>query len=277
MILIGKYNKLRIVKSVDFGLYLDGEEMGEILLPKRYVPEEYKIDEIIEVFIYRDSEDRVIATTERAMAEVDDFALLRVKEVNTYGAFLNWGLSKDLLVPFSEQKLKMEVGRSYFVKVYLDPKTNRIVASAKLDKFLDNTFCELSEGTEVDLFICNQTDLGYNAIINNEFWGIIYNNEIFTDIERGMRTKGYIKKIRDDKKIDLTLHKVRYEKIIDENTEIVLSKLKKNNGFLPYNDKTDADKIYSVFAMSKKNFKKSVGNLYKQHLIIIKDNGIELV
>jgi len=275
MLELGKYNNLRIVKEVDFGLYLDGGEAGEILLPKRYIPRIYEIDQFIDVFIYRDSEDRLIATTEKAMAQVGDFALLRVKEVNNFGAFLSWGLMKDLLVPFSEQKLKMEVGRSYFVKIYIDEKTDRIVASAKINKFLDKTPCDILEGEEVDLIICNQTDLGFNAIINEKFTGVIYENEIFTELQRGMRIKGYIKKIRTDNKIDLSLQKIGFVRV-DELGEKIVTKLKKSGGFLPLNDKTDADKISSIFGVSKKTFKKSIGNLYKNRIITIKENGIEL-
>jgi len=275
MVEIGKINNLRIVKEVDFGLYLDGGEAGEILLPKRYVPKMYDIDQVIEVFIYRDSEDRIIATTEKPLAQVGDFALLRVKEVNNFGAFLNWGLMKDLLVPFSEQKQKMEVGRSYFVKVYIDDKTDRICASARLDRFLDLEICDIPEGEQVDLMICNQTDLGYNAIINDKFWGVIYNNEVFIDIQRGMRLKGYIKKIRFDNKVDLSLQKIGFERIDDLSQKIV-EKLKKAGGFLPLTDKTDSDKINSIFGVSKKTFKKSIGTLYKNKIITINDKGIEL-
>jgi len=275
MVNIGKFNNLRIVKKVDFGLYLDGGEFGELLLPTRYVPANVEIDSFIDVFIYSDSEDRLIATTEKPLAQVDEFALLKVVSVGTIGAFLSWGLTKDLLVPYREQNQKMEVGRQYIVRVYLDEKTNRPVASAKIDKFLNQIPIDVYEGEQVDLMICNQTDLGYKVIINNVFGGVLYQNEIFKNITRGDRIKGYIKKIREDKKIDVCLDKPGFEKV-DELTDLIIQKLTQNGGFMPLTDKTSPEKISDIFGVSKKTFKKAIGALYKSRKIEILDSGIKL-
>ena len=272
---IGKINNLQIVKILDFGAYLDGDEKGEILLPIRQVPDEVDVDDFLDVFIYNDSEDRIIATTEKPFAMLGDFALLKVVAVNQVGAFLDWGLVKDLLVPFREQKVKMEVGRSYIVHIYLDDETDRLVASAKLDRFLDDTVPEYETNQEVDLLIQSKTDLGYKAIINNSHWGVLYNNEIFQDLNIGQKIKGYIKKIREDDKIDLYLNKSGYNQI-DSISQNILKKLEENDNFLPLNDKSAPDDIYATLAISKKQFKKAIGNLYRNHLITIEKEGIKL-
>ncbi len=276
MIELGKKNKLRIVKELSFGLYLDGGEAGEILLPSRYIPEEFEIDELLEVFIYKDSEDRIIATTETPYAMVGEFALMQVKAVDHVGAFMNWGLMKDLLVPFSEQQVRMEQGKKYIVRVLIDEKTQRIIASARIEKFLDLTTSDFIEGQEIDILIANQTDIGYKVIINNIFTGIIYQNEVFGSIDRGQKLKAYIKKVREDHKIDVCLNKPGFEKI-DQLSERILTMLRINNGFLPLNDKSDAEEIYSMFSESKKTFKKSVGGLFKNRKILIEEKGIRLV
>jgi len=276
MIELGKKNKLRIVKELSFGLYLDGGEAGEILLPSRYIPEEFEIDELLEVFIYKDSEDRIIATTETPYAMVGEFALMQVKAVDHVGAFMNWGLMKDLLVPFSEQQVRMEQGKKYIVRVLVDEKTQRIIASARIEKFLDLTTSDFIEGQEIDILIANQTDIGYKVIINNIFTGIIYQNEVFGSIDRGQKLKAYIKKVREDQKIDVCLNKPGFEKI-DLLSERILEMLRINNGFLPLNDKSDAEEIYSMFSESKKTFKKSVGGLFKNRKILIEEKGIRLV
>ena len=198
MIEIGKLNTLRIVKEVDFGLYLDGGEQGEILLPTRYVPEKYEIDEELEVFIYNDSEDRIIATTEKPYAMVGDIAYLEVVSVNSVGAFLDWGLMKDLLVPYREQNSKMHEGKSYVVAIYLDDESQRIVATSKLDKLLDNIPIDYEVNQEVDVLVHCKTDLGYKVIINKLHWGMIYENQVFQEIEIGQQIKAYVQKIRDD-------------------------------------------------------------------------------
>lgn len=272
---IGQFNKLRVIKKLDFGIYLDGDAHGEILMPKQYVPENCNPEDEIECFIYLDSEDRIIATTLTPYAKVGEFAYLEVVSVSAVGAFLNWGLPKDLFVPFREQKQKMEVGRFYLVYLYLDEDTNRIAASAKLEQFLLDVAPEYSVGQEVDLLIYHKTDLGYKAIINTEHLGVLYKNEVFQELHPGQKIKGYINKIRDDKKIDLALQKPGFEKI-DSLTDIILKKLSEQNGFLEVNDKTDAAEIYAIFGVSKKTFKKAIGALYKKELIDISEKGIQL-
>lgn len=273
---IGKLNTLEVVKYVDFGLYLDGQAFGEILLPKNAVPAGCKVGDKLEVFIYLDSEDRIIATTQKPYAMVGDFALLNVVSVNDTGAFLDWGLWKDLLVPFREQKQKMEAGRSYVVYVYLDEKSNRLVASAKVENFLDIVPATFEEGEEVDLIPFAQTDLGYKAIVNKTHTGVIYGNEVFAELEKGKQVKGYIKKIRPDGKIDLTLYKLGYDKV-DDISKQILEKLKTQKGFIPLMDKSPAEEINIMFGISKKTFKKAIGALYKARLISIEENGIKLV
>ncbi len=271
---IGIVNELTVVKEVDFGVYLDGGGLGEILLPQRYVPQNCKAGDILKVFIYLDSEDRVIATTEHPYAMVGDFALLKVVSVTSVGAFLDWGLPKDLLVPYREQNTTMKEGKSYIVRVYLD-NSNRIAASAKLDKYLDKEPGGLQEGQEVELFICNQTDIGYKAIINSSHWGVLHFNEVFQTLKRGQKIKGFIRKIRDDDKIDLCLHKSGYEKV-DDVTGTIITVLKEQGGFISVTDKSSPETIYTLFSVSKKTYKKAVGALYKKRLITIEDNGIRL-
>ncbi len=273
---IGKLNTLRVVKEVDFGLYLDGGEHGEILIPKRYVPENCKPEDNIEVFIYLDSEDRIIATTEKPYIKVGEFAMLQVVAVNQMGAFLYWGLPKDLLVPFREQKQKMEEGKWYIVTAYLDPDSKRLVASAKIDKFLDNLPPDYEDGEEVDLLISGESDLGFNAIINSMHLGVLYKNEVFQPLKKGDKIKGYIKKIREDEKIDLILQKPGYQKVDDISMKIV-DILKEHGGFIAITDKSDPDTIYNLFGVSKKTFKKAIGSLYKLRIISINDEGIKLV
>ncbi len=276
MVQIGRFNILSVVKTLDFGIYLDGGKLGEILMPTRYVPEDTEIGDELNAFIYLDSEDRLIATTEFPKAQVGEFALLKVVSVNNYGAFLDWGLMKDLLVPYREQAMTMELGKEYLVYVFLDDETNRIAATAKLDKYLDNIMPEYEEGEEVDLIIANQTDIGYNAIVNSKHWGLLYANEVFSELRKGQVITGYVKKLRDDDKIDLTLYKPGYEKVEGIAGDI-LNRLKESAGFLPISDKTDAEIIYLKLGISKKNFKKAIGSLFKQKLITIEDSGIRLV
>ncbi|MBL7893248.1 MAG: GntR family transcriptional regulator [Bacteroidia bacterium] len=272
---IGKLNTLSVVKELDFGIYLDGQQLGEILMPRRYVPAGTKPGDKLEVFIYLDSEDRFIATTEKPFAMVGDFALLDVVGVNSIGAFLDWGLPKDLLVPFREQKQKLEVGKSYVVYVYLDVETNRIVASAKPEKFLDRSPANFEEGEEVDLLILSKTDLGYKAMINKTYTGVLYKNEVFESLEKGQQLKGYIRKIRPDGKVDLILHKPGYEKV-DDISKQILDKLKEKSGFIALNDKSSAESIYEMFRVSKKTYKKAIGALYRERVITIEDAGIRL-
>jgi predicted RNA-binding protein (virulence factor B family) len=276
MVELGRVNSLTVVKLVDFGLYLDGSEKGEILLPQNAVPENCKVGDVLDVFIYLDSEDRIIATTERPYAMVDEFVLLRCVDVTKIGAFLDWGLYKDLLVPFREQKMNMVVGRSYLVYVYIDHETERIVASAKLDKFLDNVPPEYEPGDEVDIIIADQTDIGYKAIIDHTFWGVIYENEVFEPLNKGEHMKAYIKKIREDDKIDLSLHRYGYRKV-EDNLQRILDKLDENGGEIMISDKSSPEDIYDMFGISKKTFKQAIGSLYKQRLIDISPKSIRKI
>jgi predicted RNA-binding protein (virulence factor B family) len=272
---IGVFNNLRVVKEVDFGVYLDGGEHEEILLPRRYVPENCKVDDNIRVLIYLDSEDRFIATTETPYAMVGDFALLKVVAVESVGAFLDWGLLKDLLVPFGEQSPTMETGKSYIVRIYVDKKSNRIAATTRLDRYLDNYPGNFHAGQEVELLICSQTDIGYKAIINGTHWGVLYSNEVFQPLKSGQRTKGYIKKVRSDNKIDLSLHKPSYERV-DDITDTIINVLKEQGGFISVTDKSSPETIYKLFGVSKKTYKKAIGAIYKKKLITIENDGIRL-
>lgn len=276
MAILGKMNPLKVLREVEFGLYLDGGSDGDILLPKRYVPEGAKTGDILTVFVYLDSEDRIIATTERPYAMAGEFAYLEVVAVNDTGAFLDWGLPKDLLVPFREQKVKMIAGCKYPVFVYVDFDSKRITASAKLGKFIDDSKPDLEIGQEVELFIISKTDLGWKAIINQQYAGVIYKNEVFVNLETGQITKGFVKKIREDYKIDLMLQQPGFEKV-DEFSTNLHDMLISEGGFLPFTDKSPAEDIYEKFGVSKKTFKKAVGDLYRSRLIILEDNGIRLV
>ncbi len=273
---LGKYNQLEVVKEVDFGLYLDGGDDGEILLPARYVPEGTKVGDMLNVFIYLDNEERLVATTLDPYAQVGQFAYLEVAWVNQYGAFLNWGLMKDLFVPFREQKMKMQVGRKYIVHVHLDDESYRIMASAKVEHFLSEETPEYEIGEEVDILVWQHTDLGYKAIIDNKFSGLLYENEIFQPISIGMQLKAFIKQVREDGKIDLELQQGGMKKVKDFS-ETLLAYIKEQRGFIRFTDKSDAEQIYKTFGVSKKTFKKAVGDLYKQRLIVLEPNGIYLV
>ena len=273
---IGKINHLEVVKELDFGIYLDGGDLGEILMPKRYVPEGIMPGDFLEAFIYLDSEDRLLATTEKPLALVEEFALLQVVSVTPVGAFLNWGLPKDLFVPFREQRQPMEEGKKYLVYVYLDANSKRIAASSKIEHYLNNIPVDYDENEEVDLIIVNETDLGYNAIIDNSHLGILYKNEVFQPLQAGDKVLGYIKKIRTDGKIDLRLDKIGYEKI-SVFADKIISELEKKNGFLPLTDKSSPEEVYKAFKISKKNFKAAIGALYKKRFIALEENGIRLL
>ncbi len=276
MVEIGKINVLEVVRETENGVYLNGEEHGEILMPQKFVTSEVKEEKQAEVFIYSDSEDRLVATTEKPLAMVGEFSFLKVIAVSRFGAFLDWGLPKDLLVPFSEQRAKMQEGGTYLVYIYLDYQTNRIAASAKIDKFLDNTPPEYNTGDEVDIIISEETDLGFKAIVNNEHWGILYKNQIFKTIEPGEKRRAFINKVRDDDKIDLLLEKPGYEKV-DAISQTILTFLDENRGFIALTDKSSPDMIQSMLGISKKNFKKAIGNLYKKRLIEFKSDGIKRI
>ncbi|MDO4818977.1 MAG: S1-like domain-containing RNA-binding protein [Prevotella sp.] len=273
---LGQYNKLRVVRSVDFGLYLDGGREGDILLPTRYVPEGTRIGDELNVFIYLDHEERLTATTQEALAQVGDFAYLKVAWVNQYGAFLDWGLMKDLFCPFREQKKKMEMGESYIVHVHQDEESYRIVASAKVEKFLQKPSVEnngLEHGTKVNILIWQKTDLGFKAIIDNKYAGLLYENEIFRHVHTGDCMEAYIDHVREDGKIDLTLQKTGRSHT-EEFAERLLFYIRNNGGRCHLGDKSPATEIYDRFGVSKKVFKQAVGDLYRRRLITITPEGL---
>lgn len=273
---LGRFNTLRVVKEVSFGLYLDGGEEGEILLPARYVPKGCKPGDKLDVFIYLDNEERLVATTQTPLVQVGEFACLEVAWVNQYGAFLKWGLMKDLFVPFREQKAKMEVGRNYMVYVYVDEESFRIAASAKVEHYLSKEKAPYPAGTAVDLLVWQKTDLGYKAIVNNRYSGLLYENEVFRPLQTGQHITGYVRQVREDGKIDLTLQKAGRAHVEDFAT-VLLEYIRTNGGRTHLNDKSPADEIYSLFGVSKKTFKKAVGDLYKKRLITLDTDGLALV
>ncbi len=271
----GQYNELVAASAEPQGLYLHDASENRILLPNKWVPKGCKLGDRIRVFVYFDSDDRPIATTMKPFAVVGQVAFLEVADLNQAGAFLNWGLEKDLLAPFGEQKQRMEVGKKYLVYVFRDPQTGRIAASARIERFLDKEAHHFSEGQEVEIILWEKTDLGYKAIIENGFTGLIYANEVFEVLRKGLKTKAFISKIREDGKIDLRLLPPGYDKI-SSLADAVLAKLKAAKGFLPLHDHSDAEEIYERMGMSKKNFKKACGLLYKTKKIIITEEGIKL-
>ena len=272
---LGKFNTLKVVKEVEFGMYLDGGEEGEILLPARYVPEGCQPGDELNVFIYLDNEERLVATTLTPLVQVGQFACLEVAWVNQYGAFLNWGLMKDLFVPFREQKMKMQVGKKYVIHAHLDDESYRIVASAKVDRYLSKEKARYAPGQEVDILIWQKTDLGFKAIIENEYSGLLYESEIFQPLHTGMTMKAYVKQVREDGKIDLILQKPGLEKVEDFSATL-LEYIRHQGGRTALNDKSPAEEIYDTFGVSKKTFKKAVGDLYKKRLIVLREEGIEL-
>jgi len=272
---LGKYNLLKIDRETKVGLFLtDGT--NDVLLPLKYIPKKYEIGEEITVFLYLDHEERLVATTLEPYILLNQFGLLRVNYINQFGAFLDWGLEKDLFVPFKEQARPMEKGKRYLVYTYIDEKTNRIVASSKTNQFLDNKTITVGVGDEVDLIISHTTEMGINVIINDIHKGLLYKDQVYDDIRIGDRVKGYIKSIRPDNKIDVTLQKQGYENI-EPNSEKILLELKASRGFIRLNDNSHPEDIRTVFKMSKKTFKKAIGLLYKEKQIDIKEDGIYLV
>ena len=268
---IGEYNELRINRTVDFGAYLIDDDTHEVLLPKRYLTPDMKVGDMIRVFVYNDSENRPVATTEVSKAVVGDFALMRVKAVNKVGAFLDWGLTaKDLLVPFSEQRVDMQAGRSYIVRVYLDEASQRIVASAKLAKFLNQTEPEYYHRERVEVLVVQRSDLGYRVIVNNAHWGQIYQSEIYQDVNIGDRLTAFIKQVRPDGKIDVTLAKIEKMRV-DDLSDRILAYLEAHGGEMALTDKSSPDDINKTFQCSKKDFKKALGLLYKQQKVTLGD------
>ena len=272
---MGQYNRLKVLKQLDFGIYLDGYE-DEILMPTQYVPANVEIGDFLDVFIYRDSEDRAIATTLEPYGTVGEFAYLTVNAVTSLGVFMDWGLPKDLFVPFKQQRENMAIGKSFLVFIHLDTQTDRIVASAKIERFLDEDVAELSEGMQVDLLPYEYTDMGIKALINQRHLGVLYRDEVFKNIELGKPTIGFIKKIRSDQKIDLALTEQSYNRIEGSKSDLY-KKLLATNGFLPFTDKSDPALITRTFGMSKKDFKKAVGGLLKEKKIILKEDGIHAI
>lgn len=275
MIEIGKTYCLEVVTETDFGFYLDADNLGEILLPSKHAPDDLGIADTVEVFLYLDSDDRPIATTQTPKAEVGEFAYLEVKDNNQIGAFLDWGLDKDVLVPFSEQHRPMTVGDSYIVFLYLDNQ-DRISATSKIDKIvLEDDEHNFYPQQRVDLIIGNSTDLGFKAIINQSHWGLLYENEVDQRLSFGQSIQGYIKHVRDDGKIDLSLKSS--QQIRDDYSHIILNYLGDHDGFAPVHDKSSPEQISDLLGMSKKQFKKAIGGLYKQRVIAIDSDGIRLV
>lgn len=273
---LGDYNNLEIVKEVDFGLYLDGGDEGEILLPKRYVPQTYRMGEKLAVFVYLDQDERLVATTETPLAKVGSFAFLECSWVNEYGAFLNWGLMKDLFCPFREQKKRMEIGNKYVVFVYIDEESYRIVASAKVEHFLCKNFPQYDKGQEVDLLVWQKTNLGFKVLIDDKYAGLAYEDQIFKHVQTGDRMKGYIGNVRRDGKIDVTLQPVGFLQA-QGFADTLLAYMKEHGGMCDLGDKSDAEEIKRRFQVSKNVYKKAVGDLYKRRLITLSDDGIRLV
>lgn len=272
---LGKMNTMKVLRKVDFGMYLEGGPTGDILLPKRYIPKGTKIGDEIDVFVYLDQDERPIATTQKPLAMVGDFAYLRVAWTNEHGAFLDWGLMKDVFCPFREQKMRMEKDRSYIVHIHLDEDSYRIVASAKIEHFLSKETPEYKTGDKVDILVWQKTDLGFKVIIDNKFQGLIYDDQVFRNLHTGDRAKAYISTIRPDGKIDVALQKQGREQTLDF-AERLYEYLFKHDGYCPYTDKSAAEEIYAEFNVSKKVFKKAVGDLYKRRLITLAPDGIEL-
>ena len=273
---LGKYNKLIAARYTSVGLFLEDQDGESVLLPMKWVPKDVTEGDEVEVFIYLDSEERPIATTMKPAAQVGEFAYLQVKQTTSMGAFLDWGLQKDLFVPFIEQEGRMQANHWYPVYLYIDPLTDRITASGRIDKRVDKENIDLQPNQEVDLLVVSQSPLGYNVIINQKYMGLVYENEVFKNIKLGDRPKGYIKQIREDNKIDVSLQRQGYSNV-EPNAQLILDKLKDLEGFLPLNDKSTPEDIAHHLEMSKKTFKKAIGGLYKQKLISIEDDGIRLL
>ena len=278
MAVIGRMNSLQVVKHTDFGLYLDGGADGEILLPKRYIPKDTpsEVDDWLNVFIYLDSEDKLIATTQKPKVQLGEFASLKVVDINRIGLFLDWGLAKDLLLPHSEEKRPLQVGDYCVVYLYLDKRTRRLTATARLDRHLDKVPADYQVGQEVDLLVVERSDLGFKAIIDGKHWGLLHKNELFKFIRGGMREKGYIKELRADGKISLSLQPIGRE-AASGLAEQIVARLREQGGVLALGDKSPPEAIAEQFRVSKGNFKKAIGGLYKQGLIRIHDDRIELL
>jgi uncharacterized protein len=275
MLQIGVYHTLKIDRETKVGLFLTNGK-DDVLLPNKYVPNDFTIGDDLTVFVYLDHEERPVATTLKPFISLNSFAVLKVSYINTFGAFLNWGMEKDLFAPFKEQARPMEKDKRYIVTMYLDKQTGRLAASSKINQFLDKEPLDVEVGQEVDLMVSHITEIGINVIINGKFRGLAYQNEVFETVSPGYKTKGYIKTIRLDGKIDVSFQKQGFE-AIDDSAQQVLEALKQNDGVLRLNDNSHPEEIKSVLKMSKKTFKKAIGSLYKQKLIDINKEGIQLV
>ena len=276
MINIGEYNTLKAIRTAEQGMYLGHNEEETVLLPNRYVPKGFDIDDEITVFVYGDNYNRPIATTLTPLITLNQFAVLKVKSIEKFGAFMDWGIAKDLLVPFNNQYKKFEEGKSYMIHLYLDEVSDRLVGSAKIANFLMTEIITVNVGDEVDLMVYEKSDLGASVIVNNIHRGLVFWEEIFQEVTIGDTMKGYVSKIRPDNKIDISLNKFGYRKI-EPNAEKLLTYLKQHKGEMPFTDKSDPETIYKTFKMSKKVFKKALGALYKQRLISIENDAVKLV
>lgn len=277
MVLLGQYNTLSVVKLVDFGLYLDGGDGLEILMPKRYIPAGVKEGDELRVFVYQDSEARLIATNEHPYATVGQFAYLKINSVNQTGAFADWGTSKELLIPHREQAQRMEEGRRYIVYIYIDQLSGRIVGTAKLDKHLNNVPPTYENNEEVEILVWKPTPLGWKVIINQQHTGMLYKNQIFQELHSGERLRAWVRGIREDDKIDLSLQPLGYRQMIDPAEASILKALHNHDGFMPLTDHSTPELIAFELQMSKKTFKKAIGALYKQERIAILPDGIKLL
>ncbi len=275
MIKIGTYNELAILRASDHGLFL-GDDDENVLLPNKYCPENYAPGDKLNVFVYLDHKERPVATNITPKITLKKFALLKVSAITTVGVFLDWGLEKELMVPYKEQQKKMEEGRWYIVYMDVDEQTNRLYASSRIEKFLEHDDLTVKEGQKVDLLVWKKTDTGYSVIINHVHEGLIYENEVFTRLNVGDTLKGFIKKVREDKKIDVSLAPIGYDNFNDKNTESILNKLNQVGGFVSITDKSPPEIIYSTFGMSKKAYKKAIGALYKEKKIDLIPGGIKL-
>lgn len=270
----GRYQDLEILRSTSVGLYLGDGAGGEVLLPNKYVPKDHAQGLILRVFVYRDSEDRQVATTLKPKVLLNGHALLQVSSVTPLGAFVDWGMEKELLVPFKEQRQKMEEGRWYVVRMLLDEHTDRLFGSSRIERHLDNAQLTVGEGDAVELLVFGRSDLGWSVIVNDRHLGLVHGNEVFQHLSVGDRTTGYVKTVRPDNKLDITLQPIGYAAYIDANTLLLEKRLKEHNGTLPYTDKSTAEEIHREFGISKKAFKKALGALYKARKVEIGPNGI---
>ncbi len=276
MIKIGQINSLEVIKKADFGVFLDGDDYGSVLLPNKHVPEGTELGDHVEVFLYFDSESQLAATIDKPIAQVGEWGLMKIEGINQTGAFVNWGIKeKDLLIPFSEQRARFTAGQNILVYVYTDKASGRIVGTTKFNKWLDKTPANYEVNEEVDLIIAERSQLGYKAIVNGKHWGMIFPSDVFGKLFIGKKLKGYIKQVREDGKIDLSLQKVGVAKMDDLSSKII-DLLEKKGGFLPLNDKSSPEAIFDAFRTSKGTYKKTIGGLYKQGKIVIEKDGIRL-